>query len=226
MTSHSTIARTPDTADRWWLPGPPPRRRQIAIETIDLSAFPDELSGRPPVPIRQVDLWSTHNRTGTLQAYFESQCPFTGRGNSNSNSLIGPLLSHGPESKPNAGPRSFSPNSAASEMDLYLFHCCANEVTPALLQSFARRGPSIRFARRNGYFSRTPAVYWTNSLPFAFAWGVFTATGEWTAPRPSERFECIVHVAKVNLAQIQTPHGTYLMDPPSCTEMEQKLVEV
>lgn len=75
MTSQNT-AKVPDTG-RWWLPGPPPYRRQVSIESVELSGCADELAGQP-VAIRRVDLWSMHNRTTpTMQDYFERQCKVT-----------------------------------------------------------------------------------------------------------------------------------------------------
>jgi hypothetical protein len=218
MTSQETVAQIPDIGHRWWLPGPPPSRGLISIEAVELSNRTDELIDLPQVPVRQVDLWSTHNCiTPTLQPYFEKQCTVT----DNSRSLV-PSPKRKFESILGAG----STIQPIPGEKLYLFHCCANKATTALLQSFVRRGPSIRFARSNGYFSRTPAVYWTNSLDFAFAWGVFTATGKWTTPRRDEHFECIIYVSKVNLWETPTLNGMYLMAVPGCAERENMLVNV
>jgi hypothetical protein len=190
----------------------------ISIEAVELSNGTDELIDQPKVPVRRVDLWSTHNCiTPTLQPYFQKQCIGTDTSSS---------LASTPKQQLESIPEAGSTIHPIPGEKLYLFHCCAKKATPALLQSFVGRGPSIRFARPNGYFSRTPAVYWTNSLDFAFAWGVFTATGKWTIPRQDDHFECIIYVSKVNLSEVSTPNGMYLMSLPECAEREKILVNV
>ncbi|KAF2758233.1 hypothetical protein EJ05DRAFT_381875 [Pseudovirgaria hyperparasitica] len=104
----------------------------------------------------------------------------------------------------------------------YVFHGCGNKVSSAILESFSKWGPSIRFSRPRGYFSCSPAVYWTNSLAFAIGWCAFTETGQWL-PKLNEReqdFECVVYVSKVIMGDLESPAGTCLLSPPS-TEIEE-----
>ncbi|OQE21099.1 hypothetical protein PENSTE_c012G05188 [Penicillium steckii] len=218
-----TMAEGPNTGNRSWASAPFSHRRQISLRAFELYDCPDEHTSQPQIPIRRVDLWSMHNYTSsTLQAYFEKQCTSTSRRKVPS---LSRQVRHPYDGLSDKAAKAESTTHSNPESDLFLFHCCAIKSTPKLIQSFVRRGPSIQFARPNGYFSRTPAVYWTNSLDFAFAWGVFRATGKWRNPRPDEHFECIIFVSKVNLAETQTPNGMYLINVPECAEMEQKLVD-
>ena len=109
-----------------------------------------------------------------------------------------------------------------------LFHSCANEISPSLLQSFSKRGPSIRFARPQSYFSRRPAVYWTDSLEFAYAWGVYTETGRWIPNVLNEpiSIECLVFVSKVDLSSIPAPSGVHIIPSPCTSEGEVQLDNV
>jgi len=199
MSSTQTSPRNTNR-DRWWLPGPPPSRRKVSIEAAE-QLYQGDGRAELQVPIRQVDLWSTENRTSpTLRGYFEDKCPNWSN----------------PYCQKSKGP---------SQREIFLFHSCADSVSPALLQSFSMRGPSIHFARPHGYFSNLPAVYWTNSLDFAFAWAFFTAKGRWASPGRDENFECIVHVSKVDLFSTPAPSGVYMISPPSSLDEEQLLVE-
>lgn len=222
MTTQSLTVKCTDAGDRSQLPEPSLRREQgspDANEQLNCSAEPLD---QPQVPVRLVDLWSRHNcTTPTLKAYFENQCTST----SNPSSRLLPSIRElNSISKATTEPGSSTypiPNN-----ELFLFHCCAKKATSTLIQSFVQKGPSIEFARPNGYFSRSRAVYWTNSLDFAFAWGVFRATGKWQSPRRDDHFECTIYVSKVDLTNIPTQNGIYMVAVPECTEKEQRLVEV
>jgi len=198
QTTRPTPFQSPDK-DRFWLPGPPPARRETSIESVERWY---RANGLPElhVPVRRVDLWSTENRTSlTLQPYFEElrRC----------------------DRSPTHSIQRHEPGK-----HMFLFHGCANDISPLLIQSFSRRGPSIRFSRPKSYFSREPAVYWTSSLDFAFAWCVFTETGHWLLSF-SKSFECIICVSKVDLSSIHPPSGVYVITPPSNAEGEQRLVD-
>lgn len=110
----------------------------------------------------------------------------------------------------------------------FLFHGCSTAASPALLQSFAKMGPSIYFSRPKSYLSRGPAVYWTDSFEFALAWCVFTKTGKWMANEPyqSRDFECLIYVSKVNINDLSSRFDTHLINTPSSIEEEQNLVDV
>lgn len=188
------------SADRFWLPGPPPARRKTSIETVELSYQADGLP-ELQVPVRRVDLWSRENRTSlTLQRYFRrlGRC--------------------------DKSPGHHQIHRSQYGKQMFLFHGCANDISPMLVESFSRRGPSIRFSRSQGYFSRKPAVYWTTSLDFAFAWCVFTETGHWFLSF-CQAFECVIYVSKVDLPSIRPPSGVYMIPPPSTAEDEQRLVD-
>lgn len=181
--------------DRYWLPGPPPRRRLKGLDTLEFS-YPSSLPNLH-VPIRAVDLWSNDNRKSkTLAPYFQRK-----------------TLDSGTSPKPEA---------------LYLFHGCASEISPALLRSFSKYGPSIHFSRPRSYFSRTPAVYWTDSLDFAFAWCVFSETGRWLPEISSESppFECLVYVSKVDSTILDDRNAAFLVPVPNSDASEQELVDV
>jgi hypothetical protein len=45
-------------------------------------------------------------------------------------------------------------------------------------------------------------------------------------PRRDEHFECIIYVSKINLSELSTPNGMYLMAVPECAEREKMLVDV
>ena len=151
------------------------------------------------VPVRKVDLWSFKNRTSTtLAPYFDARTGVT------------------------------SLDNGMGTTERFLFHGCASEINPALLQSFSRYGPSIYFSRPQSYFSRKPAVYWTESLDFAFAWCVFSETGRWEPDLSPGKtpFECLIYVSKVEQTILHDESHCYAIPTPSNGEEEQRLVEV
>lgn len=150
------------------------------------------------IPVRKVNLWSFQNRTSTtLAPYFDARKAVS--------SLDGTL----------------------STTERYLFHGCANEISLDLLESFSRYGPSIYFSRPQSYFSRTPAVYWTASLDFAFAWCVFSETGQWEPKLSPETtpFECLIYVSRVEQNILTDESHCYMVPTPSNYDEEQQLVE-
>ncbi|EUC30362.1 hypothetical protein COCCADRAFT_39414 [Bipolaris zeicola 26-R-13] len=170
---------------RYWLPGPPPRRRIKELRPPEnLPCIKHHLK----IPVRKVNLWSFQNRTSTtLAPYFDARKA--------TSSLDGNTL---------------------STTQRYLFHGCANEISPALLESFSRYGPSIYFSRPQSYFSRTPAVYWTESLDFAFAWCLSPETTP---------FECLIYVSRVEQNILIDESHCYMVPTPSNYDEEQQLVE-
>lgn len=110
-----------------------------------------------------------------------------------------------------------------TDEEQYIFHACGNEVSHALLESFSRRGPSIRFAREGCYFSTRPAVYWTNSLNFALAWALYTETGQWClSNRLGHRpLEFVVYVSSVRLPKLKTKTGLYAIHRSNYTISEE-----
>ncbi|KAH6995868.1 hypothetical protein BKA56DRAFT_570156 [Ilyonectria sp. MPI-CAGE-AT-0026] len=107
----------------------------------------------------------------------------------------------------------------------YLFHGCGNVLGPRVIQSFARRGPSIRFSRSQSYFSADQAVYWSNSVEFAIAWSFFSETGSWNlndfdGKRP---FRCLIFVSRLDLAEPSFEGGLYLIPRPQSPEEEAEL---
>lgn len=109
----------------------------------------------------------------------------------------------------------------------YLFHGCATKINKHTLDSFSEMGPSITFARRSGYFSREPAVYWSDTIELALAWCVFARTGRWTLSLSAlAEFECIIYVTELP-TELATRHLTlYSIPCPESTEQEQALVDV
>jgi hypothetical protein len=110
---------------------------------------------------------------------------------------------------------------------MYLFHSCSSGLNCKTVASFAKWGPSIRCARQQGYFSRAPAVYWTSTLSFAIAWGIFSKYGSWDlSHRPGEpEFECLVYVAKVEWSSLNLSGGYYCI-PVSSAADQSELVSV
>lgn len=186
----------PNADVRYWLPGPPPRRRIKELGPPEnLSCVDHHLA----IPIRKVNIWSFQNRTSTtLAPYFDARKAVSSLDNS------------------------------LGTTERYLFHGCGNEISPALLESFSRYGPSIYFSRPQSYFSRTPAVYWTTSLDFAFAWCVFSETGQWEHNLSPETtpFECLIYVSKVEQNILTDEPHCYVIPTPSDYDEEQQLVEV
>lgn len=181
---------------RYWLPGPPPRRRMKELDTVQESGAEYGQCFLVQVPIRRTDLWSYDNRhSDTLTAYFQERKNLEAR--------------------------------ALSADELYLFHGCASETSPALLESFSRYGPSIHFSRQQSYFSRSPAVYWTDSLDFAFAWCIFSETGSWTPKiTPEASFQCLIYVSKVKRAVLDDVTRCYTIPDPKSEKEEEDLVRV
>lgn len=181
---------------RYWLPGPPPRRR---IKELRPPENLPRVDHHLEIPVRKVNLWSFQNRTSTtLAPYFDAHKAVS------------------------------SLDSALGTTKRYLFHGCANEISPALLESFSKYGPSIYFSRPQSYFSRTPAVYWTASLDFAFAWCVFSETGQWEPNLSPETtpFECLIYVSSVEQNILTDESNCYLVPTPSNYDEEQQLVKV
>jgi len=114
------------------------------------------------------------------------------------------------------------------ECETLLFHGCSDKVDEALLESFSILGPSVHFSRPRNYFSRQPAVYWTDNLQFAIGWCVFTQTGRWITEISSmpDGLECLIYVSRVNLATIAQQFCAHFVPSPRCTLDEQKLVDV
>ncbi|KAF2679863.1 hypothetical protein K458DRAFT_393427 [Lentithecium fluviatile CBS 122367] len=184
--------------DRYWLPGSPPRRRLKDLGTVERLLGPNDYLPDLRIPVRPINLWSFENReSSTLGPYFKRRGHF------------------GDKSRRN------------EEEALYLFHGCATEISPDLLHSFARHGPSIHFSRPQSYFSRAPAVYWTDSLDFAFAWCVFSETGRWIPDITpgSKPFECLVYVSKVDAAILANPGKCFHIAEPDADHMEMQLVD-
>lgn len=184
--------------DRPWLPGAPPIRRRRSISSV-LNSYQEDGLPDLKIPVRKVKLTSETNEIWRTQK-----------------------LDH------YANPEKKTINDNARQGRQHLFHGCASKVDAALTQSMAYMGPSIRFSRPRGYFSSTPAVYWTNSLMFALAWCVFTKSGKWIS-HPSQLpdgLECLTYVSEVDISTLPTEAGTYIIPQPGCLSDEQNLVDV
>ena len=122
----------------------------------------------------------------------------------------------------------FHTSHLLNESETLLFHGCGTSITPNVVQSFSMMGPSIRFARPGGYFSTSPAVYWTTSFKFALAWCIFTRTGSWPTPSGSipVNFECIIVVAKVHFEKLAQGHKTIFLSCPTSTQEENSFASV
>lgn len=119
------------------------------------------------------------------------------------------------------------PTTSSAAGPTYLFHGCGNDIGPKVIQSFSRRGPSIRFSRSQSYFSAGRAVYWSNSVEFAIAWSFFAETGSWDFGGRKERpFQCLVFVARLELAEVDFEGGLYLIPRPGGAEEEEELGDV
>ena len=110
----------------------------------------------------------------------------------------------------------------------YLFHGCGNDISPKVVQSFSRRGPSIRFSRSQSYFSAGRAVYWSNSVEFAIAWSFFSETGSWNLNEfdGKQPFQCLLFVSQLNLAETDFDGGLYLIPRPYIAAEEEELGDV
>ncbi|KAE9376508.1 hypothetical protein N431DRAFT_554906 [Stipitochalara longipes BDJ] len=108
-----------------------------------------------------------------------------------------------------------------------LFHGCATKIDDKTLHSFSKMGPSIKFSRHRSYFSRQPAVYWTDSIEFTLAWCVFTKTGQWEMKYPPSimPFECVIYIAEVNITSLQSHSSVYSIPDSGSVEDEQQLVD-
>ncbi|OCL06211.1 hypothetical protein AOQ84DRAFT_378813 [Glonium stellatum] len=172
-------------------------RRLRSIDSVERS-YQEEGLPALNIPLRTVDPWSTAGRKNpALREYFGQD------------------------------DRNVEGRAKKDSQTTLLFHSCANDISPSLLQSFSKRGPSIRFARPKSYFSRRPAVYWTDSLDFAVAWGIFTETGRWVSDIWNEliSIECLVYVSKVDLSSIPAPFGVHIIPSPRTPEGEKQLDE-
>jgi hypothetical protein len=120
------------------------------------------------------------------------------------------------------------PPVTSTKSTRYLFHGCATNIDRRTLLSFSKMGPSIKFSRPRSYFSRQPAVYWTDSIEFALAWCVFTKTGKWKADYPSDNadFECIIYVTEINLNSLSDHFLSYSIPSDRSIDDEQALVDV
>ncbi|KAK5633880.1 hypothetical protein RRF57_009594 [Xylaria bambusicola] len=106
-----------------------------------------------------------------------------------------------------------------------VFHGCGTSITPEVVESFARKGPSIEYSRSRGYFSNRPAVYWSSTLRFAVAWCFFTQTGSWepgkvTMEKPRS---CLIYVSLVNLVSAPFEGGMYMVAQPRTRQEEEEL---
>lgn len=118
-----------------------------------------------------------------------------------------------------------SKNPITSPGTMVLFHGCGNTISPDIVRSFARRGPSIRYSRDRGYLSTKPAVYWTNSINFAISWCVFSKTGAWQfndMKGDNTSFTCLLYISRLNLSKT-FPQGIYMVPPPQNPEDEDEL---
>ncbi len=185
---------------RWWLPGPPPPRRLISLNDVEAS-YRQEGIPELNVPVRPVTLRDLPTKTGPLAPY------------------LGQL-----------GRPVINSDGAPVATPIYLFHGCGEPVTPEVIRSFARRGPSIRFSRPRSYFSSSPAVYWSNSVEFSIAWSVFARTGSWgfgQSGRESQApFECLIFVSRLDLGLARFDGGLYRIPRPQTPEEEEELGQV
>ncbi len=185
---------------RWWLPGPPPPRRLVSLNDVEAS-YRREGIPELGVPVRSVTLRGLPTKTGPL-------APYLGQ-------LGKPLI---------------NPDGAPVATPVYLFHGCGEPVTPDVIRSFARRGPSIRFSRPSSYLSSSPAVYWSNSVAFSIAWSFFARTGSWgfdQSGRESQApFECLIFVSRLDLGMARFDGGLYHIPSPQTPEEEEELGQV
>lgn len=125
-------------------------------------------------------------------------------------------------------PRYPEPKSDPRECSgpLLLYHGCAHITSQDIFTSFASWGPSIRFSRSRGYFSASPAVYWTNSITFAISWCIFTETGSWKLADSDARtkpFNCLIYVTKVDMVAAALVDELYIIPPPMTCHEELEL---
>jgi hypothetical protein len=109
----------------------------------------------------------------------------------------------------------------------YLFHGCGEPLSPEVIRSFARWGPSIRFSRSSSYFSPRPAVYWSNSVEFAIAWSFFARSGRWGLGQPDrddrQSFDCLIFVSRLDLGTARFDGGLFMVPRPQTPEEEEEL---
>lgn len=177
----------------------PPRRRRIALHVV-AESYMEQQTLELQIPVRSISIaFSTLNH-GTTSHFEPYEAP-----------------------KQRAERKDVFPRSA-----MYLFHSCSGDLSPEVVASFARWGPSIRCARQQGYFSCRPAVYWTDTFSFAVAWGIFSKYGSWDfGHRPGQpEFECLVYVAKLEWPSVKLPDGCYCIPAPTTAEDQDELVSV
>ncbi|KAL1843460.1 hypothetical protein VTJ49DRAFT_1570 [Mycothermus thermophilus] len=187
----------PNKFHRWWLPGPPPPRRLISLRDVDES-YRREAIPELSVPARAVTVQGPLIASGPLAPY------------------IGQLKRQVTDAQGSPVPTP-----------IYLFHGCGEPVTPEIIRSFSRWGPSIRFSRSCSYFSPGPAVYWSNSIEFVIAWGFFARTGSWELGQIDKNdrrpFECLVYVSRLDLFAASFTGGLYTIPRPKTPEEEEEL---
>jgi len=187
----------PGKPQRWWLPGPPPPRRLISLHDVEESY---RLEGIPElaVPVRSVTLRGPLTAADPLLLYIDQ-----------------------------LGTAVTDVQGAPVATAAYVFHGCGEPVSPEVIRSFARRGPSIRFSRSSSYFSPRPAVYWSNSVEFAITWSFFARTGSWGLDQPDrgdrQSFECLIFVSRLDLGTARFDGGLYMIPRPQTPEEEEEL---
>ncbi len=106
-----------------------------------------------------------------------------------------------------------------------VFHGCGTSITPEVVASFAHRGPSIQYSRSRGYFSTSPAVYWSSTLRFAVGWCLFTQTGSWgveSGAKDKPR-SFLIYVSLVDFASTPFEGGLYMVVKPQTRRDEDEL---
>jgi len=124
--------------------------------------------------------------------------------------------------------RLMSPTSSYNTKHSALFHGCGTGLDSETIASFSELGPSTYFARPCGYFSPSPAVYWTNSLKFAIAWCLFTQTGRWSLNDPHAKKACsiLIYVSLLDLTDMATTQECCFLPSPGSLHDEEYLMKV
>jgi hypothetical protein len=185
--------------DRPWLPGPPPRRSNPNYRN---KKYPEPRVLPPSVTVSITKL-----------DFRDPSCV----------SILKPYLGQEFRGIEKVVPRRCG---VVSE-HIYLFHGSAEGGIERVARSFVRHGPSISFARSNGYLSREPAVYYTTSLEFALSWIYFTDYGQWSAKNwKTATLRGLVYVSKVNVKRLYQKFRCNEIPSPVTTQQEQQLQDV
>ncbi|KAK3990435.1 hypothetical protein QBC44DRAFT_239005 [Cladorrhinum sp. PSN332] len=183
-------------ARRWWLPGPPPPRRLVSLQTVEESYHRDGIS-ELAVPVRSITLRSRKDYASVLASYTcisSTSSPepiylFHGCGNSISHDVTRSFSRWGPSIRFSRARSYFSAG-------------------PAVYWS-----NSLEFAIAWSFFAETGS--WDMSL-----------SRQDTQQQQQQPFVCLVYMSKVSMqAMNSVEHGLYLIPEPESRLEEEELEE-